>query len=163
MKYLLTLILVFAMAVPAMAFDAGKDIKIEGDVMVGYVFSSSSDMSFTSSGEQTINTDFVDVADSDSKWGYMMDVKLIYKDTFRPWIYLQGISGYAAENGWEMNTQTLGIGVDYLFYKTNYGSAFARIGYTNWKSSVDASVFGNLDVTAKPNTDTYMVGLGWSF
>jgi hypothetical protein len=154
-KILLTLILVLAFAVPAMPFDMGTDFKLEGDVTLGYVISSSSDVNLP-------NNQVVSLDNSQSKWGYMADIKLIYKNLFRPWIYLQGISGYSASNSWEIGTQTFSLGADYLFYNTKYGSAYARVSYTNWQSTIDATALG-FGMSVKPESDTWMMGLGWKF
>jgi len=138
-----------------LAFDMGSDFKLEGDVTLGYVFSSSSSVNLPEN--QVIQID-----NSQSKWGYMADIKLIYKNLFRPWIYLQGISGYSSGNAWEIGTQTFSAGADYLFYNTKYGSAYARVGYTNWQSTIDATALG-LGVSVEPESDTWMVGFGWKF
>jgi hypothetical protein len=139
----------------ANAFDIGPDFKLEGDVTLGYVISSSSDVNLP--GNKLVSID-----NSQSKWGYMADIKLLFKNTFRPWIYLSGISGYSASNEWEIGTQTFSLGADYLFYNTKYGSAFARVSYTNWQSTIDATAFG-LGMSVEPESDTWMMGLGWKF
>ena len=156
-KILLALILVLALAVPAMAFDINKDFKVEGDVNLGYVFSDS----YNTNIEGVTVPDTVGSDQEGSKWGYMADIKLVYKDTFRPWVYLQGISGYSV-NAWKIATQTCGLGLDYFFYKTNYGSAYARVSYTNWQTEANVDAFG-MNISASPESDTWMMGIGWKF
>jgi len=157
-KILLALILVLAMAVPAMADTVlSKDFTLQGEVSLGYVVKDD----FETEVNGAIPPD-VEGDDSGSKWGYLVDLKVVYKNMIRPFIYLQGISGYGVNNEWALVTQTFTAGVDYLFYTTKYGQAFVRGSYTNWKTEADIDFMG-LPVNAKPESDTWMMSLGWKF
>jgi len=156
-RILLALIFVLALAFPAMAFDINKDIKLEGDVSFGYVFSD--DFSTEVNGAIPPN---VEGSDTGSKWGYFGDIKLIWKNTLRPWVNFYGISGYGVNNEWSVPTQFFSAGLDYLFFHTKYGSAFVRGSYANWQGEVDIDFMG-LPVNAKPESDTWMMSVGWKF
>jgi hypothetical protein len=153
-KILLALIVVLALALPAMAdVQLAKDFKLDGYVAAGYVVST--DYSQTISG---IEHWFTDKDNDGSTWALQGDIGVTWKDTVRG--YVQG-NGMAGSLGF--NSAFMAVGAEYYIYKTPYGKLGLQT-YGNWTwIGGDDQKINYIDVDYSGEERSWIAGIVWRF
>jgi len=158
-RILLALVLVLALAVPAMAEVAlSKDFTLDGHFAFGYIVSSdySTDMGSMDNWITSEN-------DDGSTFSFMTEVGVTWKDKVRPFVLWNAVSGTGANGDWTFTNYVVTAGIEYFLYKTDWGK-LALFGCYN-QNGIDLSgaKIQAVDVGIKGKERNWILGVDWRF
>ena len=159
-KILLALILVLAMAVPAMAeIQLSKDFALDGHLAAGVILSSdySTDLGGIGHWLTSENND-------GSDYSFMTEVGVTWKEKIRPYVLWNAISGTGSTGEWAFTNYVFSTGVEYFIYKTADWGKLALFGCYNQNGiDLQGGKINNIDVGIKGKERNWIAGVDWRF
>ena len=159
MKYLLALILVLAMAVPAMAeIQLSKDFALDGHLATGVILSS--DFSTDLGG---IGSWLTSENDDGSDFSFMTEVGITWNEKVRAMVLWNAVSGTGSVGKWAFTNYVFSTGIEYFIYKTDWGKLAIFGCYNQNGIDLQAGKVNYIDVGIKGKERNWIAGVDWRF